>query len=260
MSVQFSAIQSIPGWMTFEDYCVFGRILSMEALDNEPGDLAELGVFKGKSAAVIGAHQRVGEVFTVVDLFEDHAATDMANRLENARSYQSLSRREFERHYLSVHPTLPTVVQGPSASIAASARHHLHRFVHIDASHLYDHVSKDITVAQTLLRPDGVVVIDDFRSAHTPGVAAAAWAAVADGMHPVALTGNKMYATWGDPQRWTRVIGEWLPTAGFDHEIQSIAGLDVHRIWHSRPPGARWVPPVAVPLARSLRARLSRSS
>lgn len=254
----YADISAIPGWFTFEDFAVFRMILSAQAADEPPGDLAELGVYKGKSATMIGAHRRTSESFTVVDLFEDGDATDPANERENAREYAGLSRREFEMHYLSVHPTLPDVVQGPSASIADIARHGAHRFVHIDASHLYDHVCKDIEVTQKLLRPHGVVVLDDYRSAHTPGVAAAAWAAVAKGLRPIVLTSNKLYATWGDPKRWAGAIDDWRPSSGLDHEVQSIAGIDVHRVWSPTPAGARWVPPAAAPLVRALRAALRR--
>ncbi len=254
--LKYASFSSIPGWMTFEDFAAFGLVLSTQIAEEPRGDLAELGVYKGKSAAVIGAYCLSDELFTVVDLFDDGGKTDRANERENAREYAGLSRREFETNYLSVHPALPVVVQGPSTSITDVARHGTHRFVHIDASHLYDHVRKDIAAAQVLLRASGVVVLDDYRSAHTPGVAAATWAAVAEGLRPVLLTGNKLYATWGDPACWVEVVREWLRDSRFEHEVQEIAGCEVHRLWTPRPAAARWVPPAAVPLVRAIHGRL----
>jgi hypothetical protein len=75
------------------------------------------------------------------------------------------------------------------------------RFVHIDASHLYEHVRDDIGAARELLLPEGIVVLDDFRSEHTPGVSVATWEAVLNrGLRPICLSTQKLYGTWGDPQ------------------------------------------------------------
>jgi Methyltransferase domain len=130
----------------------------------------------------------------------------------------------FEKNYTNVHGTLPRVVQGLSSRIGDVARTGQHRFVHIDASHLYDHVRSDIAMASKLLKPSGIVVLDDFRSEHTPGVAAAAWEAVTAGMHPVVLSPTKLYGTWGDVTPWLRSITQWLPGSGLQYETQSVAG------------------------------------
>ena len=34
------------------------------------------------------------------------------------------------------------------------------RFLHVDASHLYEHVANDVDAAQDMLQPDGLVVFD----------------------------------------------------------------------------------------------------
>jgi len=59
----------------------------------------------------------------------------------------------------------------------------------------------DAVNAKTLLRPGGVVVFDDYRSEHTPGVSAAVWQAIiSDGLIPIALTPAKLYGVYDDPQ------------------------------------------------------------
>src|SRR5262249_39634241 len=71
------------------------------------------------------------------------------------------------------------------------------RFVHVDGSHLYSVVKQDIRTAKRLLRKDGVVIFDDYRSEHTPGVGAAVWEEVVrDGLIPICLTPQKLYGTW----------------------------------------------------------------
>jgi Methyltransferase domain len=161
-------LATIPGWLDGIDEALLRFFLRTQVETGERGDLAELGVFMGRSAVVLGDYVQPGEAFTVVDLFEQ-AAPDDANRDENRVQYPELTQREFERQYLRFHPTLPTVVRGYSQTITKYAPHGTHRLVHIDASHLYEHVVADIAAAKTLLSPTGIVVFDDIRESHTPG-------------------------------------------------------------------------------------------
>jgi hypothetical protein len=193
----------IPGWFHWYDRALFDALLRSQ---ETAGNLVELGAYLGRSAVVVGDHLRPGEEFLVIDLFGADA-DEAANKAENDRFYKTLSRQEFESNYLALHETLPDVVQGPSAVVVEHVAPASVRFLHIDASHLYEHVAQDIRNARTIIQPDGVVVLDDYRSAHTPGVAAATWAAVAnDGLRPFAVTPNKLYATWGDADALRDVI------------------------------------------------------
>ncbi|WP_327087617.1 class I SAM-dependent methyltransferase [Nonomuraea sp. NBC_01738] len=215
------------------DQWLFDWLLTRQNLAGHQGGLLELGVFQGKSAIVLGRHLRPGQRFTVCDLFESPAQT-AANAGEMERWYPELTRSVFEANYLAFHDSLPQVVQGPSGSIRDHLAPGSCRFVHIDASHLYDHVSEDLRSAATLLGPDGVVVLDDYRAEHAPGVGAAIWEAVfTRGLRPILLTGQKLYATWGDPAPVQHDLGAWLrerPECVAEH--QSIAGADVIRVSH----------------------------
>ena len=136
----------------------------------------------------------------MVDLFGADV-DDTANRSENAKSYATLTRTEFERNYLALHDDLPLVVQGLSTEVVEHVPAGSARFVHVDASHLYAQVAADIEAVKTVMQPDGVVVFDDIRAEHTPGVTAAVWEAASRGMVPFAITPYKLYATWGDPAK-----------------------------------------------------------
>ena len=230
----YRQIDDIPGWFMRMDMEVFDQLLRQTEARLGGGDLAELGVYLGKSAALVGWHQQPEETFTVVDLFEEDATAE-ENRAENEEQYAELSQEAFEKYYLTVHDTLPVVVRGPSASIVDHAAHGTHRFVHIDASHLYEHVVEDIAAARTLLKPGGVVVFDDYRAPHTPGVAAAVWQATTQDLRPFAVTINKLYATFDDAEPWLDVLTAWLDEREFwRHEIQHVAGRPLLRV--RRPP------------------------
>jgi hypothetical protein len=193
-------LKDVPGWFPPLDQVLFTWLLDRQEAQDLKGDLLELGAYMGKSAILLGRHLRTGERFTVCDLFGGEAP-DGANKAETAKSYSSLTRQAFERNYLSFHEELPTVIEAPSSVISSEVAAGSCRFVHIDASHLYEHVRDDIGAARDLLVPDGVVVLDDFRSEHTPGVSVATWEAVLNrGLRPICLSTQKLYGTWGDPE------------------------------------------------------------
>ncbi len=194
------ALDDVPGWFPALDQVLFDWLLDRQRSVGLRGDLLEVGVYMGKSAIFLGSRLQPGESYTVCDLFEGDAPDD-ANQAESRKSYGSLTRRAFEENYLSFHDELPRVLQGPSSIVPDEVAADSCRFVHVDGSHLYEHVHDDIGAAHDLLVPDGVVVLDDFRSEHTPGVSIAAWEAVLNrGLRPICLSTQKLYATWGDPE------------------------------------------------------------
>ena len=193
-------LDDVPGWFPVLDQLLFDWFLNRQEAAGTRGDLLEIGVYMGKSAIFTGRHLRPGEKYTVCDLFEGEAPDD-ANRAESAKSYSALTRGRFEDNYRAFHDELPRVLQGPSSVVPGEVEPRSCRFVHIDGSHLYGHVHDDIGAARDLLVPDGVVVLDDFRSEHTPGVSIATWEAVLNrGLRPICLSTQKLYGTWGDPE------------------------------------------------------------
>lgn len=252
-------IEAIPGWFYEPDPSLFRLMLHTTAA--EGGDLAELGVFKGRSAVLLADRRQPGEELTLVDTFEDQTA-DRDNRRENVDYYRDLTRREFEEYYQAAlgrsvaDDNGVRVIQGLSSVVCDHARLGRHRFVHIDASHLYEQVAVDLRSARRLLTRDGIVVLDDFRSAHTPGTAAAVWQAVWEtDLRPFALTDSKMYATWGDQGCRAAVVAGWARGSDFHHETQRIGDLDVHRVWAQEPARHRFTPPVVLQIVDGLRRR-----
>ncbi|MEU6663635.1 class I SAM-dependent methyltransferase [Streptomyces sp. NPDC046821] len=238
-------LDDVPGWFPPLDQLLFTWFLEGQARQGVHGDLLELGVYLGKSAVLLGHHLQDSEKFTVCDLFEGDAPDD-ANRAEATKSYGSLTRRAFEENYLAFHDGLPKVVQGPSSVITTEVAPRTCRFMHIDASHLYEHVYGDITAARELLGPSGIVVLDDFRSEHTPGVSVAAWEAVLNrGLRPLCLSTQKLYATWADPEPLQEELLAMLRDRDdITLSVQEAAG---HRLIRTKSKGVR---PPAFPHSR----------
>ncbi|MET9354189.1 class I SAM-dependent methyltransferase [Streptomyces sp. NPDC006617] len=234
-------LNDVPGWFWPLDQVLFSWFLERQERLDTRGDLLELGAYLGKSAILLGHRLRDGETLTVCDLFGAEPP-DAANRAEAAKSYSSLTRQAFERNYLSFHDALPRIIQAPSSAVVDEVAPGTCRFVHIDASHLYEHVEGDIRAARELLGPDGIVVLDDFRSEHTPGVAVAAWEAVLNrGLRPVCLSSQKLYGTWGDPEP----VREELLAAlrGRDDIAVTVERAAGQRLVRTRARGKRLRPP-----------------
>ncbi|HYO85013.1 MAG TPA: class I SAM-dependent methyltransferase [Dermatophilaceae bacterium] len=186
--------RSVPGHLYDIDFLLFDRILQTQDQAGQRGDLVEVGCYLGKSAIVIGAHRRPEEDFVVCDIFEDETPGDVANQRENDDSYAGLTRLGFEANYARFVARPPTIVQGLSSTLAVIVPPATVRFAHIDGGHLYDTVKADLQLAGDYLLPDGVVAVDDVRSVHTPGVAAATWEAVAEErLIPICSTEIKLY-------------------------------------------------------------------
>jgi len=221
--------RAIKGWFNEIDRRCFAALLDSQR-DSPPGDLVELGAFRGKSAVIIGDYLRDGEQFVIVDLFGEteqfsQSEGDVANRRENRRSYPGLTRKLFDDNYLSCHDELPTVVQGFSSEVVDHVRPGAARFIHIDASHLYGPVKTDCESAKLLLRPGGVVSFDDYRNHKSPGVGAAIWESVfTDGLIPIATTRKKMYACYDDPAPHQETLRAMIAE---DPDFFEVADVDI---------------------------------
>ncbi|MFJ3219220.1 class I SAM-dependent methyltransferase [Kitasatospora sp. NPDC086801] len=223
----------IPGWFFRLDRAAFGHLLAAQTTAGDTGDILELGSYLGRSAVLLGDHLQTGERLTVCDLFDSEAG-DADNAAEMAMSYRkTLTRSAFEANYLAFHSELPEIVQAPT-SVLADGRIPAGscRFVHVDASHLYEQVAGDIAVTKAALTENGVVALDDYRSEHTPGVSAAVWEAVfTGGLRPVLLTPMKFYGTWGDAAAVRQVLlGRDWRAEGYTADDDTIAGEQVLRL------------------------------
>lgn len=232
-------LNDVPGWLTRTDKMLFAWLLGRQNRVETPGDLLEMGVYQGKTAIHIAAFRRAGERVTVCDLF-DFARAEESIRPGARKAYATLTQDTFERNYLAFHDELPTIVRGMTDTIAEHVEPASCRFAHIDASHMYEHVHGDAMTARTLLREDGVIVFDDYRTEHCPGTAAAVWEAVAtSGLQVICVSANKFYGTWGDAKRVQDDLIEHIASLG-DHrcDVQQVMGQRLLRIARVTPEGA----------------------
>lgn len=225
------ARNSIVGAFWDMDFLLFDRILATQHENDVRGDLLEIGALYGKSSIVLGCHARSHEEVIVCDIFND-AEGDKENVAENSQSYSGLNRKKFEDNYLRWVNRPPVVIAELSEHIVDKIEPRSLRFAHIDGSHLYNVVRMDIANTLDLMNHGGVVVMDDFRALHTPGVAAAVWEAVATkGLIPICLSEQKFYGSWdAETARATsNVLTNYVASQGdaVNYGMQEIAGVGV---------------------------------
>lgn len=162
-----------------------------------PGDLLEIGAYHGKSSILLGYLAGNEDELVVCDPFDSATTDDMLEGgREQRRWYADAARDKFEANFLRFHSALPNIIAETSTALDDRLAERRFRIIHIDGSHQYEDVKHDLELSQGSLLPNGVVVIDDIRTEHTPGVAAVAWEFVANrGLVPAIYT-SKLYASW----------------------------------------------------------------
>jgi len=178
-----NTFRTTPGWVAYEDYFATSFILEEQAKSKLTGDILEVGCYKGKMSLVLSKHicSSLGESLVLCDIF-DEIASDRNNYDEIKKSYTYVNKNEVKELILGERPGIRLeLLQGESKDtlnhFIISKR--VFRFIHIDASHLYNNVKIDIERSFEIIESSkGVVSIDDYRSIHTPGVAMALWESI----------------------------------------------------------------------------------
>ncbi|HYC64053.1 MAG TPA: hypothetical protein VEC14_04920, partial [Reyranellaceae bacterium] len=80
MSLSWEKIDAVPGWFGFQSYAVWRALLEHQQDRKLGGDLFEIGVWKGRSAAVLATYRRPEEKLYLCDLALDQPAVHAALR------------------------------------------------------------------------------------------------------------------------------------------------------------------------------------
>ena len=186
---------AVDGWLNYEDYCVISSILSWQSTRIKSNVFLEIGVFEGKTTLLLTANASQGDRIHICDIFD--GATSPDNMLENLSSYRGLSKNRFDLHMRTYSKILPTVWKIDSRKLFEKDFENDFTFIHIDGSHLFDFVKSDLEFSiQHIDKKYGILVVDDYREFHTPGVSAAVWNLIlSQQLFPFAMTPRKLYCT-----------------------------------------------------------------
>jgi hypothetical protein len=221
----------IPGFFYLADFMLFDFILAHQLEGGIAGDLLEIGVYRGKSAILMGCGLRPDERLIACDLF-DKVTSHEDIAVEDREAYDGLNVAEFSRNWNRYHSRRRLDVRiCDSAQLTELPPL---RFTHIDGCHNYQCVKADIRLAAKHTGPQGVISLDDYAIAEKPGVAAAISEAVGAGeLFPFCASDMKLYAATNkdDQAHWVAVL-KTIPGVNVfpfpDYEVVTVAAQVTH--------------------------------
>jgi hypothetical protein len=231
-----SRLRTIPGWFDLTDFHLFDFVLGRQLKEDIVGDLLEIGSYQGKSTILLGYGVRHDEAVVVCDLFGAEPG-ETGSPIEGLAAYEGLTLKQFDANYAVFHSRRPVVNVCASSELSARIGGREFRFLHIDGSHAYECVKDDIDLAIGCAAARAVLVLDDFRSPHTPGVASAVWEAVADGkLYPFGISAQKLYASVSRDAAddWSQAVKRFGDlNSGWEVEVHLVRDLDVVRLQYN---------------------------
>jgi hypothetical protein len=208
---------SVEGWLSALDFAAMASVLAAQVGVEAGGDLAEIGVWRGKSAILLSLCARTGESVYAVDVFDKYYPDESPARPVKPYADPALFRSNLVAYgrpdavteVASDTRSDPTLIGRLSAAPI--------RFFHIDGGHSYNHVVHDCNTALEVVGDRCVVVLDDFMQIENPAVTEAVldtFAGTPNGLVPFAITPKKLYlATRADVPAYWRYLIALLPTA-----------------------------------------------
>jgi hypothetical protein len=149
----------VGGWFSDEAIASWDCLLSLQHTLALEGNLMEIGVLKGKSAALLAVHSSKDETCVFVDPALRKEATDVIEliRAKNNVYYRQMSQQ----------------IRGNAELVSLAGTF---RWVHIDGEHCGRAVANDLAIAEMLLAPEGIICLDDFLVASYPQITMATFA------------------------------------------------------------------------------------
>jgi Methyltransferase domain len=191
----------IDGWLAEDDAAIMATFLLWQNIQGVNGDILEIGVYQGKSAHLLATCMAQKTPSTdrlfLVDVFSLPVESSI-NQRENEASYSMIRIAPLNELLNSIG--LGSNLEFVDMDSQLLGSHELLnsikiRFAHIDGSHNTINVLNDIKFAcSKLINCFGIIVLDDYRAIHAPGVSRALWKALEEMQLRIFLFGpTKIY-------------------------------------------------------------------
>ena len=150
----------IEGWFFPNDMILFANLLALQLDTGISGDLCEVGVYRGKSLALMSLVKSNKQRVLGFDLFEGN---DQNICVDNLKKFGDFDNVELFKGLTSDLSNLTLEKHMPSPV----------RFLHIDAGHEYHEVLEQLEIFSPFVSRTGIIVMDDFQDRDFPGVSGA---------------------------------------------------------------------------------------
>jgi hypothetical protein len=192
------SLAKIDGWLNETTALAIIEILWLQERSGIAGDLAEIGVFRGKSFLALAAGAAPADRLLAIDIFDTPNPT--AERpVHDVAAYGQGNEARFRSNLAEYFPgTEAVVIARSSANLRGREREfgldNL-RFLSIDGGHTCHMTLNDLLIADACLSADGLCCLDDVFNVHWLGVVSGLFAFLQSnpGLVPVALFPNKLF-------------------------------------------------------------------
>lgn len=185
--------ESVYGWLHQYSARFIAELSLEQSAQGIKGSLGEIGVHWGRLFILLPLTAQAGEKCFAIDVFGDqHLNIDQSGHGERDKFTAHLEMwasgtigiEIIQKSSLDVAPAEILDPCGPC------------RLLSIDGGHTEELVVNDLRLAENILTPDGVAILDDVFNQVWPGVAAGASSYFSDpatDLRPFAITPNKLY-------------------------------------------------------------------
>jgi hypothetical protein len=164
-------LEEVPGFLTPEAAALLHDIGARQRRAGIAGDIAELGVFYGRSALVLGLCLAGGERLHACDRFAVGARDVPGWQFDTDEEPEAFLRAWWDRW--APDPSALVVHRGDSRRLDPVDLGAPARLIHVDAGHEYEDVLGDLRLASAALHPLGAIVADDVLLPEWPDVTVA---------------------------------------------------------------------------------------
>lgn len=215
--------QHVEGWVGDRVFSVLQWIDEYHNERQVSGDIVEIGVHHGKLLLMMAALLRHGERAVAIDLWEDQRLNVDSSGLGNSEIFKAHAAK------IALDSDI-RLLSGDSMTLRAEdIRQEMAsrsvRLFSVDGGHMPSHVVNDLSLAQELIAPGGIVALDDFFGP--------AWPTVTEGFYKFMDRQNLRLAPFLVFQNKL-----WLTTFSEQKEVLESAAAFFHTSvgaeWHER--------------------------
>lgn len=149
--------ENIEGWFYPLDIILIGLLERFQYDNGMVGDVAELGVWKGKSLIYLAQLSENRNVTHGIDIFEGNLFKEVS---ENILKYAETSNIRLHKKN-TIDCNFEDIRQVFSNKL---------RILHIDAGHEYHEVLHSLNLFGSLVHENGIIIMDDYSDREFPGV------------------------------------------------------------------------------------------
>lgn len=164
-------LEEVPGFLTPREAHLLVALSAAQKAWAVSGDVAEFGVFYGRSALVLGLGLTAGERLHACDDFSIGAREVPRWRFDADAPPEQFLRTRWNRWHDD--PASLVIHRGDTRRLQPHDVGAPARLVHVDAGHGHDDVRADLDLASAALHPLGAIVADDVLLPEWPDVTVA---------------------------------------------------------------------------------------